>query len=91
MAVLYTNLISVCENLKAQAELIVGLEEVVAAISAAELLNPAWELATIHADERIALLKELTGATSALQPDMNCYPRGYATAQCYDLDGHPIP
>jgi len=55
------------------------------------VLNPGWYLIELSATDKHDILRRLTALTSALDPDMNCYPRGDATARCYDLDGNPIP
>jgi hypothetical protein len=62
-----------------------------AEIAAEILLNPAWALVPFDVDERNEILKRSTAYVAALDPDINCYPRGAATAQCFDLDGNEIP
>lgn len=62
-----------------------------ACITSEMLLNPAWLLVILNDDEKHEILKRQTATTSALRPDINCYPRGYASALCYDLDGNEIP
>jgi hypothetical protein len=64
---------------------------IVACIESEMLLNPTWFLVILNDDEKHDILRRQTATTSALTPDINCYPRGAATALCYDLDGNEIP
>jgi len=61
------------------------------AIGVEILANPVWAISTLDAGERVALLRALTGFTVAMEPDINCYPRGLAETFCFDADGNPIP
>jgi hypothetical protein len=60
-------------------------------ITSEMLLNPAWLLVVLNDTEKHDILRRQTATTSALVPDINCYPRGAATALCYDLNGDEIP
>jgi hypothetical protein len=90
-AVMYTNLNSVCDNLRFQVGDIVGLEVVTAAIAALQVANPSWLVEELDTDEKNNMLRKLTGCTVATGTDLNCYPRGLDSALCFDLDGHEVP
>jgi hypothetical protein len=90
-AVVYVTLTDFFENIKFQLEDTPEAATIIAAISAEELLNPAWELITLTDSDKHDILKKLTGCTVALEPDINCYPRGEAEVVCFDLSGDPIP
>lgn len=62
-----------------------------AALAAEMVLNPAWALIDMSEDEINLTLKKLTAMTVATGSDLNCYPRGADTAQCFDLDGNEVP
>lgn len=62
-----------------------------AALAAEMVLNPSWAVTNMTQDEINATLKLLTGLTVATQSDMNCYPRGLDTTQCFDVDGNEVP
>jgi len=87
----YYTLNDICYNLIYQIEGVVGLELVIAAITALQAINPGWGVFTITQADRNDMLRKLTGCTVATLPDINCYPRGEVETRCYDLDGMPIP
>lgn len=62
-----------------------------AALASEMLLNPAWAAIDLSVEEKNATLKLLTGLTAALEPDVNCYPRGYDLTLCFDIDGNELP
>jgi|WetSurMetagenome_2_1015567.scaffolds.fasta_scaffold1542249_1 hypothetical protein len=62
-----------------------------AAMSSEMLLNPSWLLIPVDDEERIALLRTLTGFTYAIRPDFNCYPRGLVDTVLFDINGNPVP
>jgi hypothetical protein len=56
-----------------------------------KILYPDIVAITILPRERVGILRKLTGCTVALDPDLNCYPRGEAEVICFDLDGEEVP
>ena len=90
-AVPYITLNDFADNMRYLASEQVGMELVVAAIFALQVANPSWEVIPLSEDEINDCLKKLTGMTVATGTDLNCYPRGDATAICFDLDGNEVP
>lgn len=62
-----------------------------AALAAEMILNPSWAITDMTQDEINATLKELTRLVVATETDLNCYPLGLVTTQCFDIDGNSIP
>jgi len=85
------NLGNIAENYYELLSLFPAFSVVMLAMSAEQLLNPGWYLVSVTPEERLNLLKALTGFTVALRPDFNCYPRGIAETTCFDADGNEIP
>lgn len=90
-AVPYVTLNDFADNMRYLASEQVGMELVVAAIFALQVANPAWAVISMSPDEINTCLRKLTGMTVATGTDLNCYPRGDATAICFDLDGNEVP
>jgi hypothetical protein len=90
MAVTLVHLSDVVENCKYIMGEVLLLESAVAALTAAELLNPGWAVLTLTQDEINDQLKKLTGCVVATGTDLNCYPTGLNTAILFDADGNPV-
>jgi|SwirhirootsSR3_FD_contig_31_27829680_length_790_multi_3_in_0_out_0_2 hypothetical protein len=89
-AVDYNSLNALCENLKFQIQDVLGLEIIVAAISAEQVLNPSWLVEDRNQDDRNAWLKKLTGCVIATGTNLNCYPIGFDDTLCFDLSGDEV-
>jgi hypothetical protein len=90
-AVPYVTLDDVCRNVQFQLEVSAGLAPVSALIEAYRIANAGFLSNPLSLDEINGTLRNLTGCVVATGTDMNCYPLGDATTQCFDLSGHPIP
>lgn len=60
-------------------------------IASEMVLNPSWAVSTLDQGEKNDVLRRLTGCTVATDTALNCYPRGYDTTLCFDLDGEEVP
>jgi hypothetical protein len=61
------------------------------ALAAEIIANPAWMTTDLTVEEKNEILKRLTGFTVGTNTDLNCYPRGFDTTLCFDLDGEEVP
>lgn len=68
-----------------------ALLPLVAIIEAWRIANSGYLANRVTLDAKDEHLKRLTGCTVALDPRLNCYPRGLAETTCFDLDGRPVP
>jgi hypothetical protein len=91
VAVPYETLDDIVQNLIFQVEDFVLLLNLVVALEAYRATYSAVLAATMNDDDRHNQLQKLTGCTSALDVDINCYPRGLVTTLCFDSSGNPIP
>jgi hypothetical protein len=89
-AVYYTNIKSFADNL-----VFIALTNEIGALIAEPIQDwideneDYWAL-ELSEDDINALLKALSACVVATRTDMNCYPLGLATADCFDLDGNPL-
>lgn len=84
----YSDIIYNCEYQLGQFPLLVPLQAILTAYRAA---NPGFNFLELTEDDKIKMLKALTGCTVGTGVSANCYPRGEAEFSCFDLDGNPIP
>lgn len=54
-------------------------------------LLPDRPISDLTPEEKLEVLKECTKIIANLDLDLACYPTGYTTTICFDLDGNPIP
>jgi hypothetical protein len=90
-AVDYSSLNALTENIKFQLDEVIGMESVVAAITALQILNPAWLVEDVTQDDRNLWLKKLTGCVVATGTNLNCYPIGMTDTLCFDSSGDVVP
>ncbi len=90
-AVPYVTVKDFADNLNYLCEAEPNMATIQAAIAIEILANPIWLTETLDLTELNDILRRLTGMVVALDPDINCYPRGADLVQCFDLDGHEIP
>lgn len=77
-----------CEYQLGQNFSLIPLQAILTAYRAA---NPSLMANLLTELDILDQLRALTGCTVATGIDVNCYPRGDATALCFDLDGIPLP
>lgn len=78
------------------------LEAALVAVEAAQEIFDAFQalrdaveaeppIDTLSDDERLTLLKKLTGQIVRLNSNLNIYPVGYNTTLVFDVDGNLLP
>jgi hypothetical protein len=87
----YSDLDSVLANFVFQCEVNAALVPFAAYVDAYRVLNSGFLSAPLSDDDLNRMLRLLTGCTVALDPDINCYPRGEVDTICFDLNGDPVP
>lgn len=90
-AVVYSKLSDVALNLEWQCSVSPDLAELASVIhdyriTHFDLLNLDLTVENVN-----QVLKSLTGCVAGTNTDMNCYPLGYVTTTCFDLDGNYLP
>jgi len=90
-ASMYTNMADVIYNCEYQLGQFPILVAAQALLTAYRAINPEFNDFPLSADDKLKILKALTGCTVGTGITANCYPRGIAETTCFDLDGNELP
>lgn len=79
------------DNMRFQCDLNPLLASLSASLLAYELLYAAELEYELTQDDKNHALKLYTGCVVSTGTDLNCYPVGLDTTQCFDLSGNEVP
>lgn len=77
------------ENMSFQVEATPLIADLVTILNAYRITNAVILSTPMDQGDKNAALKVYTGCVVSTQTDLNCYPVGLATTQCFDINGDP--